>query len=642
MRRRVSSDPVHINAIRGEGSPNFQNANVFAYDDGNCSSGGNSGKQVRADRARSFYNRVRWDVTMQTDDYVVGWIKSKVDLIRKSGAEAWSSRVQDTIVEDTLDDFESKSRITSRDQSIESSELPFWRILYFKNLKNDAIVWGQQSQQLSCTPEQNESCSPKSDSSSAQRSDSKLLRFASYTSPASDADCERESLDSHSDSRYKSLPWLPDSIWHRILHFCGNRELAALEEVCTDLKDLIRDSNVWKAQYKRTFGIVDEKIEVTECRESCLASERSMHHFSEASICPLSAGDTNTSVAKLCGSHALTACGANIRVWDHVSDRRLGMLSGHSFPVTALDFCDEVAVSGDTQGGVKIWNLEEMKLTRGMKMHGGRVTGAVVLNSSSLATCATDGLLKIFDVSSGNSILTSQAIDEDRYTISCMSLISNKTLVVGDAGGQIWTFDVESGSASPSFMLGGQTISALSAAGISSWKDASSPIVAACSGDMVHLVDYRSRDAGADITLFCDILLEDCESVSEYSTETPVVDIFCEANELIVATDRKVSVFDIRAARSANGATWRSSATPCRASLMVDDGIECMAVSKGRVLLGTKKSCCLLWDSVNKKDLGQEDKLLDEGLSVDKYERKKTRKPKTPKLRGRYPKRQTK
>ena len=136
---------------------------------------------------------------------------------------------------------------------------------------------------------------------------------------------------------------------------------------------------------------------------------------------------------------------------------------------------------------------------------------------------------------------------------------------------------------------------------------------------MVHLIDCRSQNTVTNISLFCDILIDDdCEN-DHFEYERPIVNISCEANELVVATERKVRVFDVRAARSANGATWKSSTTPSRSCLTVNEGIECMTVSNGRVLLGTKTSGCLLWDSVKTKDLlDSDDRIVDENHAGEK------------------------
>ena len=187
--------------------------------------------------------------------------------------------MQDSVVEDSFENFEINAKLSSNKKSMQSCELPFWRILYFK--ENDVIVWGKenQAQQFPCTPPKN-SCSPYTDCL-MQRPDFRALRSHSchHASPSSDKESDKDGIfDSGSgsggdeDISHMTIPWLPACIWQRILTFCGNREIAALEDVCSDLRDLISDSNMWTTQYKRTFGIHDD-LEEIECRKRCLASE---------------------------------------------------------------------------------------------------------------------------------------------------------------------------------------------------------------------------------------------------------------------------------------------------------------------------------------------------------------------------------
>ena len=577
-----------------------------------------------------------WDTTLNSNEYSVGWIRSTVEAVRKSGAEAWSSRVIESVVEDSLEGFE-RQAVSGRD---DIGELPFWRILYFKKLggPNNAgdfeVVWGQlpeppnvRGHALSGSP-----CSQCGASPCGYSSDASREGTSKGARECSEAEHSPERAEGHHIEC--DMPFMPDCIWCNVMAFCGNRELAALEATCSELRAMVDSFDIWKQKHETTFGCrVD--LSAAECRRQCLSSEVALHVWSTAASSQANSADSGTSVAKLCGSSAMTASGSNIRVWDVESDRRIGMLSGHARAVTALDFCDELAVSGDAQGGVKIWNLEELKLRRALKMHGGRVTGAAVLGGGVLATCASDGYIKIFDASSANSIVSAQAATEDSdFVITCMETMSSgRTLVVGDAGGQIWTCDVETGTSSTPFIVGGRAITSVSASGIATWRDAGSPVVAAGSGDMASLIDLRGGTQPVmQFSHICDLLLDNRHGVAEEG----IVGVHCGANELIVAHERGVGVWDIRAARSAGGVTWRRSAHPARSSMATESSVLCMAVSSGRVLLGLAEEPCGVWDSTG----GDKN---EDSVGRDATVRKKTRKPKGSNkgTRGRYPKRQT-
>lgn len=62
----------------------------------------------------------------------VGVLKTREQAERKSGAEAWSLRVQSTVVEFSFADFVAK-------YDREGEEVPFHRIAWFK--QNGVIVW---------------------------------------------------------------------------------------------------------------------------------------------------------------------------------------------------------------------------------------------------------------------------------------------------------------------------------------------------------------------------------------------------------------------------------------------------------------------------------------------------------------------
>jgi hypothetical protein len=62
----------------------------------------------------------------------VGVLKTREQAERKSGAEAWSLRVQSTVMEHNFTDFVAK-------YDREGEEMPFHRIAWFK--QNDVLVW---------------------------------------------------------------------------------------------------------------------------------------------------------------------------------------------------------------------------------------------------------------------------------------------------------------------------------------------------------------------------------------------------------------------------------------------------------------------------------------------------------------------
>ena len=148
----------------------------------------------------------------------------------------------------------------------------------------------------------------------------------------------------------------------------------------------------------------------------------------------------------------------------------------------------------------------------------------------------------------------------------------------------------------------------------------------------------------------CDLLFDrgPCRSgpaaAEEGDEEEAIVGVhLVGASELIVARERRVDVFDVRRAPSARGATWRADAAAHapRASVGTGGAIACVAAADGRVLLGMRDGPCLVWDGRSAGGWqGRGDGEPPE-RDAGERERRKTRKPKSVKTRGRFPKRQT-
>lgn len=69
--------------------------------------------------------------------------------------------------------------------------------------------------------------------------------------------------------------------------------------------------------------------------------------------------------------------GCAVRLWAHDSGRRIATLRGHSGRVTSVAFDDERILSGCSQGVVKLWSMDELKLSKTFRRHtGARSSGA--------------------------------------------------------------------------------------------------------------------------------------------------------------------------------------------------------------------------------------------------------------------------
>ena len=68
--------------------------------------------------------------------------------------------------------------------------------------------------------------------------------------------------------------------------------------------------------------------------------------------------------------------GQAVRVWSHSTGRRIATLKGHAGRVTGVAFDDDRVVSGCSQGGVRIWAMDDLKCTKSVRTaHDGSVAG---------------------------------------------------------------------------------------------------------------------------------------------------------------------------------------------------------------------------------------------------------------------------
>ena len=73
--------------------------------------------------------------------------------------------------------------------------------------------------------------------------------------------------------------------------------------------------------------------------------------------------------------------GQAVRVWSHGTGRRIATLKGHTGRVTSVAFDDNLVVSGCSQGGVRIWGMDDLKCVRSVRTaHDGGVSGEALLS----------------------------------------------------------------------------------------------------------------------------------------------------------------------------------------------------------------------------------------------------------------------
>ena len=87
-------------------------------------------------------------------------------------------------------------------------------------------------------------------------------------------------------------------------------------------------------------------------------------------------GYTDTLCLQLDERKVVSGDGQAVRVWSHSTGRRIATLKGHTGRVTGVAFDEDRVVSGCSQGGVRIWAMDDLKCARSVRMaHDGSVTG---------------------------------------------------------------------------------------------------------------------------------------------------------------------------------------------------------------------------------------------------------------------------
>ncbi len=128
-------------------------------------------------------------------------------------------------------------------------------------------------------------------------------------------------------------------------------------------------------------------------------------HFQDQSM-----GYSDTSCLKLDGDKVVSGDGQVVRVWSHLTGRRIATLKGHTGPVSCVAFDDNFVVSGCGQGSVRVWGMDDLKCCRVFRSahEGGRVSAVGLLNGIPISA-GTDGTVRLWDVSAGQPIMSFDA-----------------------------------------------------------------------------------------------------------------------------------------------------------------------------------------------------------------------------------------
>ena len=98
--------------------------------------------------------------------------------------------------------------------------------------------------------------------------------------------------------------------------------------------------------------------------------------------------------------------GSSVRVWSHLTGRRIATLKGHTGRVNTLAYDENLVVSGCSLGALRFWGMDDLKCSRNVRVaHEGSVNGVALLNGIPVSG-GSDGSVRLWDVTTGLPILT--------------------------------------------------------------------------------------------------------------------------------------------------------------------------------------------------------------------------------------------
>ena len=255
---------------------------------------------------------------------------------------------------------------------------------------------------------------------------------------------------------------LPDTIWCLIMQLVGVREVCMLARCDTHLRRVASSLPVWTCQYLRLFGVAPEQpagrgecehgaVLRRTCRRSALRAARWL--------------DAQTTDGELCGASCCLAldatkavCGERecVRVYAHGcgaagaegddAPRKLGTLRGHACDVSCVALTDEALLSGDVEGTLRLWGMEDFKLRRQFRGHAGAVTACVLLPGASALPVSggADGTVRLWNALAATPLARLDCDTE----VTCLAVDGASTSVCPPhlyaGGGFVDCFDIAS------------------------------------------------------------------------------------------------------------------------------------------------------------------------------------------------------
>ncbi|GIL53528.1 hypothetical protein Vafri_9114 [Volvox africanus] len=207
------------------------------------------------------------------------------------------------------------------------------------------------------------------------------------------------------------LPQLPEECWMSMLQQqLGVRDVCMVGRTCRWLRQLVADPAVWRSQYCALWGAhPDPGLSAAVVRRMCRRSQLRAARWLEAHVGSAAMGFASTTCLQMDDSKVVSGDGNAVRLWEHATGRRIATLQGHPGRITSVAFDDSLLVSGCAGSVVKLWSMDDLRCRRTLRGHEGAVTSCCLLPTGIPVSGAEDGVMRLWDVTSGSAIVSLEA-----------------------------------------------------------------------------------------------------------------------------------------------------------------------------------------------------------------------------------------
>eukprot|EP00955_Chlamydomonas_euryale_P013391 144381-Chlamydomonas_euryale.AAC.2 len=209
---------------------------------------------------------------------------------------------------------------------------------------------------------------------------------------------------------------LPSECWMVVLSELPVREVCMMGRANRELRGLAGSAPLWASQYSRLFGQPPSPRlgGGAAVRRMCRRSEIRAARWLEADVTQQTVGFPDTACLQLDERKVVSGDGCAVRVWSHEAGkryRRIATLQGHASHVACVAYDDNVVLSGDAGGMLRVWGMDDLKPARTVRAaHDGPggVAGVGLLSGIPVSV-GGDGCVRLWDVASGAAIMALEA-----------------------------------------------------------------------------------------------------------------------------------------------------------------------------------------------------------------------------------------